>query len=169
MFAALAFQANAFFDSQHSSQTIDQQGGDAGKGGDNKQDGGNGGNGAQSVSLFTASRPLFYFATDLRVPGRLSARLPQDTASAPPSKSPGISTFILQTIAKQIISTDRWCGWKRWWRLGRARQRFHVERQPPDRRRSRWRQQRGINPHLRRLLRLFGREVRYGRKWRRRR
>lgn len=94
MFAALAFQANAFLDSQHSSQTIDQKGGDAGKGGDNKQDGGNGGNGAQSVSLLIASRPLFYFAAHLRVPGRLSCQLPQNTAYASLSKSPGIGTFI---------------------------------------------------------------------------
>lgn len=95
MVAVLAFQANAFLDSQHTSQDVDQKGGDAGKGGDNKQDGGNGGNGAQSVSLLIASHPLWYFATDLRVPGRLSGQLPQDTASTSLSKSSGISTLSL--------------------------------------------------------------------------
>jgi hypothetical protein len=49
MFAVMAFQANAFLDTQTTNTDIKQEGGKGGKGGDIKQDGGNGGDGAKSV------------------------------------------------------------------------------------------------------------------------
>lgn len=49
--AVLAFQANAFLDTQKTETNVDQKGGHGGKGGDQKQEGGNGGDGPKSVSF----------------------------------------------------------------------------------------------------------------------
>ena len=49
MFAVMAFQANAFLDTQTTNTDIKQEGGKGGKGGDIKQEGGNGGDAAKSV------------------------------------------------------------------------------------------------------------------------
>lgn len=53
VFAVLAFQANAFLDSQTTNQEVTEKGGDGGAGGDNTQTGGNGGQAASSVSSYS--------------------------------------------------------------------------------------------------------------------
>lgn len=49
VFAVMAFQVNALFDSQTTKTDIKNEGGKGGKGGDVKMHGGNGGDGPKSV------------------------------------------------------------------------------------------------------------------------
>jgi hypothetical protein len=63
VFAVMAFQAHAAFDTQTTKTDIKQEGGKGGKSGDIKQDGGNGGSAAKSVRAFVAKNIMALLLT----------------------------------------------------------------------------------------------------------